>query len=93
MRRIAGGPTLSPMVPTAAPVQLTGLAKWRLIFDLYQTAEDIMRQNLRRADPEASPEEIEQRLIDWLRKRPHGEHTGPLWRPSQRPWAVRRDEA
>ncbi len=46
------------------------LARFQMTFDLYQTAEDIMRQNLRRRFPEASEEEVERRLEAWLRKEP-----------------------
>lgn len=37
-------------------------------FDLYELAEGIMRQNLLRRYPLASEEEIERRLLAWLRK-------------------------
>lgn len=46
------------------------LARFQMAFDLYQTAEDIMRQNLRRRFPEATEEQIERRLLSWLRKEP-----------------------
>ena len=41
-----------------------------LAFDLYESAELIMRENLRRRFPEADDDEIERRLLDWLQKRP-----------------------
>ncbi len=47
------------------------LARFQMAFDLYQTAEDIMRQNLRRRLPEASEAEIEDWLNAWLRKEPN----------------------
>jgi Rv0078B-related antitoxin len=37
-------------------------------FDLFETAENIMRQNLRRRHPEASEDEIKRLLLSWLRK-------------------------
>jgi hypothetical protein len=40
----------------------------RITFDLYETAESIMRLNLRRRHPQADDEEIERRLLAWLRK-------------------------
>ncbi|MGH2625568.1 MAG: hypothetical protein ACRDHY_02820 [Anaerolineales bacterium] len=46
------------------------LARMRMVFDLYQMAEDLMRQNLRRRFPEASEEEIERRLVAWLQQQP-----------------------
>ena len=45
------------------------LARARAAFDLCETAEQIMRQNLRRWHPQASEEEIHQRFKAWLEKR------------------------
>jgi len=45
------------------------LARALAAFDLCETAERIMRQNLRRWHPEASEEEIRQRFKAWLEKR------------------------
>lgn len=45
-------------------------ARIETAFDLYEAAEQIMRQNLRRRFPDAPEQEIERRLIDWLQKRP-----------------------
>lgn len=40
-------------------------------FELYQLAEDLMRQNLRRRHPGESEAEIERRLVEeWLRQPP-----------------------
>jgi Rv0078B-related antitoxin len=50
------------------------LARAEAAFDLCQTVEDIMRQNLRRRHPQASEEEIHERFVAWLEKRPY---TGP----------------
>ncbi len=47
------------------------LARLRATFDLYDLAEKVMRQNLRRRHPEAGDAEIERRLISWLRKDPN----------------------
>jgi hypothetical protein len=49
-------------------------ARLRLAFDLYEAGEDLMRQNLRRQDPQADAAEIERRLVAWLRLRPGAEH-------------------
>jgi len=46
------------------------LLRARATFDLFQTAEDIMRQNLRLRFPGESEAEIERRLVSWLRKDP-----------------------
>ncbi len=53
-------------------------------FDLYETAQVIMRQNLRRQFPDLDDAEIEQRLATWSRHRPgaeHGDGPSPRGRP------------
>jgi hypothetical protein len=45
------------------------LARARAAFDLCETAEQMMRQNLRRRYPEASEKEIRRRFQAWLEKR------------------------
>jgi uncharacterized protein YccT (UPF0319 family) len=47
------------------------LARAVAAFDLCETAEQIMRQNLRRWYPQASEKEIRQRFRAWLEKRPY----------------------
>jgi uncharacterized protein YccT (UPF0319 family) len=49
------------------------LARAQAAFDLCETAENIMRQNLRRRYPQASDEEIRQRFAAWVEKRPYAE--------------------
>jgi uncharacterized protein YccT (UPF0319 family) len=49
------------------------LARALAAFDLCETAEQTMRQNLRRWYPEASEEEIRQRFKAWLEKRDYVE--------------------
>lgn len=59
------------------------LARMELAFDLYETSDEIMRQNLRRRNPEASEEEIEELFQQWLLERPgaeHGDASGPTFR-------------
>lgn len=46
------------------------LARMKIAFDLYETAEIMMRQNLRRRYPEADEAEIERRFAAWLRRLP-----------------------
>ena len=46
------------------------LARVRLMFDLYEAAEEMMRQNLLRWFPGESEELIKRRLQAWLRKDP-----------------------
>jgi hypothetical protein len=47
------------------------LARVRLMFDLYEAAEVMMRQNLSRWFPEENERQIERRLLAWLRKDPN----------------------
>jgi hypothetical protein len=60
-------------------------ARLRLAFDLYETGEDLMRQNLRRQDPQADAGTIEQRLVAWLRHRPGAEHGDAIGPPGAWP--------
>jgi Rv0078B-related antitoxin len=50
------------------------IARVQRTFDLNETAEAVMRQNLRRRFPRDSEEEIELRVVAWLQDRPV-EHT------------------
>ena len=47
--------------------------KLRIALDMFGLGESIMRQNLRRACPDASESEIEERLGKWLSERPGAE--------------------
>ena len=60
------------------------MARMKMAFDLYETAEAIMRQNLRRRFPDASETEIERQLVEWLHRRPGAEHGDGVGRPSRR---------
>jgi hypothetical protein len=42
----------------------------RLALELYEAGEQMMRARLRREHPDASDDEIEARLVAWLRDRP-----------------------
>jgi len=55
-----------PRVTQARAIQ----ARARTTFELYEFAEKVMRQNLRHRFPEERDEEIERRLVSWLRKEP-----------------------
>ncbi|HWW83710.1 MAG TPA: hypothetical protein VNZ26_08925 [Vicinamibacterales bacterium] len=46
---------------------------FRTTLDLFDTGLDLMRQNLRRTHPEASDDEIERLLREWLLVRPGAE--------------------
>jgi hypothetical protein len=45
----------------------------RLALEMFGLGESMMRQNLRRAHPEATDAEIEARLTAWLQTRPGAE--------------------
>lgn len=59
--------------------------RFELTMELYELGESMMRQNLRRQHPEASDAEIEERLVDWLQKRPGAEHGDAPGRPRPLP--------
>jgi hypothetical protein len=53
--------------------------RFRLALELFEAAEDLKRQSLRREFPEAAESEIESRINAWLRSRPgapHGDAVG-----------------
>ena len=60
------------------------LARMELAFDLYEMAEQMMRQNLRRRNPGATEQEIEDGIREWLRRRPGAEHGDGVGQPGRR---------
>jgi hypothetical protein len=62
--------------------------RYQMLLDLFAAGEEIMRQNLRRRFPTATPEEIENRLVVWLHERPGAEHGDAVGRPGT--WPRRR---
>ncbi len=52
----------------------TAADAFRTTIDLFETGVALMRQSLRRAHPDATEEEIDDRLIAWLHERPGAEH-------------------
>jgi hypothetical protein len=66
------------MKPERDPVLI---ARVQTTLDLYDAAEEMMRQNLRRRFPGEGPDRIETRLMDWLQDRPgaeRGDAGGPV---------------
>ena len=51
----------------------TAADAFRTTLDLFETGLELMRQTLRRRYPDASDEEVEDRLGRWLRERPGAE--------------------
>ena len=59
--------------------------KLRTALEMFGLAESMMRQKLRRSHPEASEEEIEAKIWQWLSERPgaeDGDAPGRVRRPS-----------
>jgi hypothetical protein len=54
---------------------------FRLTLDLFDAGVQLMRQNLRRKDPQADDQAIERQLVSWLRERPGAEHGDCQGRP------------
>ena len=44
-----------------------------MAFELYELAEAMQRQNIRRRHPELSDAEVEERLVQWLARSPEEE--------------------
>jgi hypothetical protein len=61
--------------------ELTPAERFRVALKLFEDGVRIMEQNLRRAHPDASDEEIEQKLREWLHHRPGAEHGDCVGRP------------
>jgi hypothetical protein len=59
--------------------------RYRLTLELFAAGEEIMRQNIRRRFPGATPEEIEEHLTTWLHERPGAEHGDAVGRPGTWP--------
>jgi len=57
------------------------LKRMEVTFDLCETAEVIMRQNLRRRNPGLDAAGIERLLIEWRHRRPGAEHGDAVGRP------------
>jgi hypothetical protein len=70
---------MSPEEKRCAEVRL------RLALEMHALGVAMMRQNLRRADPAAAPEEIERRLRAWLQTRPGAEFGDADGKPVQFP--------
>jgi hypothetical protein len=62
---------------------LTPGQRLRIALDLHDFGVKMMRQNLRRRYPEASDEEIEKKLLEWLRERPGAEHGDGVGKPRE----------
>ena len=78
----------SPVFATMGSVtdDLTPAQKLKIVFDLFDAGVDLMRQNIRRSFPEATPEEVDRRLQEWLLTRPgaeHGDCEGRLREPEE----------
>ena len=57
------------------------LQRMEVAFDLCETAEVMMRQNLRRRHPDLEDAEIEELLGQWRLRRPGAEHGDGVGRP------------
>ena len=57
------------------------LKRMEVTFDLCETAEVIMRQNLCRRHPGLDAAEIDRLLVEWRHRRPGAEHGDAVGRP------------
>ena len=58
--------------------------KLRAALELHEVGVALMRQNLRRRNPNASAADIEELLLAWVRTRPGAEHGDAVGPPSRR---------
>lgn len=58
-------------------------ARLRAALEMFDDGVALMRQNLRRAHPDAAEDEIERRLRAWLRHRPGAEDGDGVGTPSE----------
>lgn len=66
---------MRPPIYTQRPIRDPAMMeRMRTTFELYELAEQMMRQKLRRQNPGASEEEIEEGIQAWLHHRPGAEH-------------------
>lgn len=68
--------------------ELTPAEQFRIALELFEEGVRIMEQNLRREHPDATDEEIDERLRAWLAHRPGAEHGDCVGRPLE--WPLRR---
>lgn len=71
--------------PGTAAVEVGPGERLRIALDLFEVGEDVMRQNLRRAHPGESAEQIEERLSQWLLTRPGAEDGDGVGKPRSLP--------
>lgn len=57
-----------------AELELTHVERFRIAMELFEDGVRLMRQNLKRAHPDAPEDEIDARLRTWLATRPGAEH-------------------
>ena len=61
-------------IPLSPAPELSPAEKLRITLELAEVGYEMMRENLRRRHPEASDDEIQRLLTDWLHERPGAEH-------------------
>ena len=74
------------MEPLGRPIRDPEILKRaEITFELCETAEQMMRENIRRRHPELDDQDVEKRFVEWLRTRTSDDSYGRL---SAR-WAAR----
>lgn len=69
--------------------ELTPAERFRVALELFEDGVRLMEQNLRREHPDASDDEIEEKLRAWLRHRTGAEHGDCIGRPIEWPLECR----
>ncbi|HEX4959247.1 MAG TPA: hypothetical protein VF173_00315 [Thermoanaerobaculia bacterium] len=65
----------------ATPKEELIAARFKATLALFEMGEAMLRQKLRRKQPEANEAEIEARVREWLARRPGAEHGDGVGRP------------
>lgn len=77
-------PTAAEYGPPVAKTRAQQVADFQLALEMFDVGVELMRQNLRRKFPRASPRLIDAKLQAWLLHRPGAEHGDAAGRPSKR---------
>lgn len=65
--------------------RMTPAEKLRAALELHDVGVELMRQNIRRRNPEASEDEVDVLLAEWLRTRPGAKYGDTIGRLRTRP--------
>lgn len=74
-------------IPLSPAPDLSPSEKLVVALDLAEVGYEMMHENLRRRHPDASDDEIQRLLTEWLHDRPGAEHGDGVGRPAMHRFA------